>query len=588
MRTRDLSKPSHSNRRTLCGVGLAALLSSAALACSSGGGSGAEDCTSPDGAAQGDAQPPPTDAGNDATRPDAATPDASTADATTPDATTPDAGTDANEPSDGGEGGASAEAGLDCAAILAKMMSAPVLPPNGWLGLDLSGAPGSTGLTIDQAGVLACATSVEPSVFVDGGSPFQAGARTASFAIDGGAALTISYNLQSRVIWNVQTVAPATSTLTFHARPGGAYDTGNPDGGPSVYAIGFGADGDGGAGYVTKNGQNFAADWTISYDDAGVGSGSAWANEIYDGLVATYAPWMPAVLDCFESPYERPIVAQRESACLLAGDIPGVGGILGVRPLGVYIVFQANTNQAQSMYQFTSAGWPSCATPEAALELLTYNDIQASGNYSPPIGPLWSGTWMGGLAPADPVANSAGMLASEANAIAGCGAVAVTPPDPGYAAEEWGGGEMELEYNVDSGVAYKLFAKKGYKGTLDMTVSEADAGPNEYNIGVESLTLNGAPVTLDWTDGDAGTLNAAITDISNAWLAEYCGWTDTDCVQGGDCVITPDDGQGHSTFTLVTAPWLVPYCGDQHPLTFVFPKGANAPAEIYATNPGGQ
>jgi hypothetical protein len=164
----------------------------------------------------------------------------------------------------------------------------------------------------------------------------------------------------------------------------------------------------------------------------------------------------------------------------------------------------------------------------------------------------------------------------------------VSAPDPGYAAEQWGGGEMELEYNADSGVAYKLFVTKGYKGVLDMAASEADAGTNEYNVGIGSLTVNGAPVTLDWADGDAGTLNASVTDISNAWLAGYCGTEDSDCVQAGDCVITPDDGQGHSTFSLVTAPWLVPYCGDMHPITFVFPQGTSAPTEIYATNPGGQ
>ena len=52
-----------------------------------------------------------------------------------------------------------------------------------------------------------------------------------------------------------------------------------------------------------------------------------------------------------------------------------------------------------------------------------------------------------------------------------------------------------------------------------------------------------------------------------------------------DCLIDPDDGQGHSTFTLVTSPVLVPYCGDLHPLTFVFPKAGSVPTEIYTTNP---
>jgi hypothetical protein len=477
------------------------------------------------------------------------------------------------------------------------MLNAPISPPNRWIGLDLSnggagdGGPLGGGLTIDQADILACATSVEPDVF-EAGAPTGPGSRTATFSDGNGGSVEVVYNLDSRVIWNVLINPPTTTTLTFHSRAGGAYADGGVDGGANVYAIGFGTGADGGvAGYVTKNGKDFPADWSTPADDAGTAHASAWVNEIYDGLMATYAPSVPAIADCLATSILRPNGLDHESACLF--QTTPDSNFIGVRPLGTYVTFTPGTNQATATYEVWQGGYPSCATPRAAMEYFDYGLIFATGNGNPVYGPSWMGVEVGTLRPDEPYSNSGGMLVSEANHVLGCGGVDVAPRDPGYASKQWGAsGEAELEYNPDSGVAYKLFVKSGFHGTVDVTATEADGGTNEYVIApATTMTLNGAPFTIDWTGadaGDSGTVNAAITDISNAWLASYCGLTDVDCVQAGDCVITPNDGKGHSTFSLLASPTTATSCGDPHPITFVFDQGKSVPKEIYVTNPGGQ
>jgi hypothetical protein len=527
--------------------------------------------------------PPSQDAGPDGTIQDGGA-DAPSQDAPSQDAT--DGGASDGSTTDSGD------SGPNCAAILAQMMSAPIAPPNRWAGLDLAkggaadGGPSGGGLTIDEAAILGCAQAVEPDTFDGGTAPGLPGARQAVFGtpLDGGTApVTVAYNPDSRVIWQVALSAPSTSTLTFHARAGGAYDHGGPDGGTSVYTAGFGADG---VGYMRKDGVDFPPDWNVVRGDAGHGHASAWANEIYDGLMATFAPSEPAVADCLETPFDRFFVPKRVSACFFGSNI------LGARPLGIYLVFTP-ANQLQIAYEFWPGGTPSCATPRAALENVEYGGISLDWNLNGALGPKWAGTNFGPLVPAEPVANPAGLLATEANTLAGCTAVPVPAPDPGYAAEQWGHGELQLEYNATSNVTYKVFANAGYPSPLEITTTPVTDGgaANDYIIQPGKLMLNGAPLTLDWSSADAGgdagsALNAVITDISNGW--NLCT-TDDDCVLEGDCTIVPDDGQGHSSFTLMTAPANVQGgCPDQHPLTVVFPKGSSVPSQIIATNPGGQ
>ena len=212
------------------------------------------------------------------------------------------------------------------------------------------------------------------------------------------------------------------------------------------------------------------------------------------------------------TPYVRPATQERNSACLALSFSDFA--ILGIRPLGTYITFKTGTNQANLAYEFWPAAYPSCATPNAALKDLEYQGINYGGNWERSVGPRWLGVKMGTLAPAEPISNAAGLLASEANRIAGCSGVTATAPDPGYSAQQWGpSGEVELEYNADSGVAYKLFVKPGYKGNLDISNVEDDGGTNEYVLAPGSaVTNNGAPVTLDWSSADARRRDAQRRD----------------------------------------------------------------------------
>ena len=219
---------------------------------------------------------------------------------------------------------------------------------------------------------------------------------------------------------------------------------------------------------------------------------------------------------------------------------------------------------------------------------MDYSPIQVFGNASPLLGPVWAGTQVAYLTPAEPLASDAGMLATEADNLAGCDGVSAAAPDPGYAAEQWGDGEVELEYNPDSGVAYKLFVREGYQGQLTVSALVDDGGSlMSYAVGIGVLTADMVPVTLDWSNAD-GALNATITALSNGWFSSAgCSFVDSDCVQQGDCAIVPDDLDGHSTFTFAMSPAHAASCADPHPITFVFDQGASVPSEIYVTNPGG-
>ena len=478
------------------------------------------------------------------------------------------------------------ESGVDCPALLAQMRSARIRPPFGWFGLDLSGGA-EAGLSIDSVGVLACATSVESENIEAGVSPLLPGARgvelrSAELLAEG--SLAMFYNLESRVVWVAESTYGPLSTLEFHARIGGAYDDGGPDGGPSIYAIGQGS----GYGTITRNGSTFPANWSAPVDDAGASIAKAWANEVYDGLVATYDPSIPAVADCFDEPFVRSgFEPQRVSVCSLQGN----GTVtFSAQTLGLRIEFAPGPmTLVARIYEDFPGGTPSCSTPQAARERMDYSPIAIFGNDSSLVGPVWAGVQMAYLTPAEPLGNDAGMLATEADKLAGCNGVSVAGTDPGYAAEQWGTGEVKLEYSPDSGIAYRLFVTEGYYGQLLFSALEDDGGQNvSYALGIGVLTADGVPIDLNWSNGGEASLNTTVTKLSNGWFSSAgCSFVDSDCVQQGDCAIVPDDLDGHSTFTFAMSPAHAASCADPHPITFVFDQGASVPSEIYVTNPGG-
>ena len=485
----------------------------------------------------------------------------------------------------------STETGVDCAAVLARVQSAPILPPYGWFGLDMSnGAPGGAaeGLSIDSAGVLGCASYLEPRNIEGGTSPILPGARCVM--LDAEWAKIICYNVESRIIWQAQTTASTSATLEFHARVGGAYDDGGPDGGPSIYIIEPSLS----PGSITRNGYAFSGNWSWPLEDAGESNARAWANEVYDGLMATYAPSTKAVANCLSEPFvQDESEPQRVSACSFRFEYGSL--LFVVQPLALGLGISPSQNVFGEVYDSVDGvaekfreGEPSCATPVAANERMDYSPIQISGNASSLLGPVWAGAQVGYLTPAEPVSNDAGMLATEADNLAGCNGVSVPAPDPGYSAEQWGAGEVELEYNPDSGVAYKVLVGEGYQGQLTVTSSVGDGGSlMGYTVGIGIMTAAGVPLMLDWSNTDGG-LNATVTALSNGWFSSAgCSFVDSDCVQQGDCTIVPDDLDGHSTFTFAMSPAHAASCADPHPITFVFAQGTSVPSAIYVTNPGG-
>jgi hypothetical protein len=205
---------------------------------------------------------------------------------------------------------------------------------------------------------------------------------------------------------------------------------------------------------------------------------------------------------------------------------------------------------------------------------------------------------IGGLSPLEQSSNAAGLTASEINTILGCNGAAWSPPDPGYGGMNWGTGQVAVEYNLDSGVNYKLFAQQGYRGLGQVSTAPGDAGIVNYVFGVGTLLSNpgtppgpgvGTPVTIDWSSQAAA--DTTITSIANAfyWTACQASYTETDCLAQGDCTIVTSDSLGHSSFTLSPSAALVQSCGfSMAPITFVFPQGSSTPEQIYVVNGGGQ
>ncbi len=328
----------------------------------------------------------------------------------------------------------------------------------------------------------------------------------------------------------------------------------------------------------------FAADW--NHPDGGTAGASAWVNELYDGLMATYEPASAAVADCATVDFANYAsgIPRHGSACLVIADLGDGTAVFGVRPLGLYLVFDVGTNRVRQVYNFWLGGVPSCSTPQAALERGTSGSIAVGGYLkAQKVLPLT----IASVTPMQGYASPNGLTNAELDMAYGCNGQSFAPPDNGYGGMKWGAGSGAIasEYNLDSGVNYKVFAQQGYYGTMQF--SDADGGA--YTLGVGAATFGTTAIKIDWTS--AATANPAITTISNAWWEYNCtAAPDTDCAAAGDCTIVPDDGNGHSLFTLTAGANMVNnYCGvPVQDVTVVFPKGSSTPSQIYVTNPGGK
>lgn len=382
------------------------------------------------------------------------------------------------------------DAGVDCAAVLARMLAAPIVPPQSYASLNLATGSNPKGLTFDEANASHCFTLDPPS---------QLGARSAHM---GNTQIGVTYNMESHVIMQVAADKTYVGALSFQSRTGGAYGT-------HSYVIKMGS--------LTRDGADFPIDWARKPNPA--------LNEIFDGLVATFGN-AAAVGDC-----------QATRACLLAADGGDGNAYFGVRSLAFYMLFEIGTNKLQGFYNFHPAGFPDCSTPIARAEISENTAI--SGPTTSSIGTLKLDTKS---------ASARGMTYQEADAII-CNGTPATAPDPGYGAIQWGAShDILLEYNTSTNVAYKLYALAGYKGSLDATSLDR---ANQYAMAINAaLTKNGAPFAIDWTNPSASVTELAnAVNTTHGTLTA----NDANCVNAGSCVITADDGANHSVVNFKNA-----------------------------------
>src|SRR5262249_45630866 len=151
-----------------------------------------------------------------------------------------------------------------------------------------SGAFGSGGAAL-PADLVACADSIEPLTFADGG-PAVPGYRVVTAGRILRPALPspieMGGNRDSRVASKLTLTTGYEGKLAFHSRAKGAwgdhsYELAVDDGSSDA--------GDGGVSGILRDGVPFTPDL---YFNGGLATD--WANEIYDGLMATFQPGTPA------------------------------------------------------------------------------------------------------------------------------------------------------------------------------------------------------------------------------------------------------------------------------------------------------
>jgi hypothetical protein len=137
------------------------------------------------------------------------------------------------------------------------------------------------------------------------------------------------FNQTTNDLYFLQFTGNYTGQVRFHSRAGGSF-------GSHEYALGLNT--------VQRDGAPFAIDWS-SNENADI-----VINELYDGLMATFAPSFPVIDDC-----------GAEGACLIVtddGSNPdgGVGNsAFGFRPLKLYFYMPGGTSNVNLMYTFLAS-----------------------------------------------------------------------------------------------------------------------------------------------------------------------------------------------------------------------------------------
>jgi hypothetical protein len=128
-----------------------------------------------------------------------------------------------------------------------------------------------------------------------------------------------------------------TGTLSFHSRAGGAY-------GDHSYLIGVNQ--------LLRDGTPFTIDWTGSSATVVTAASIGSVNELFDAMMATFAPTYPVETDCYDS--QDCIIVPNEDPDEDAGT-PAYA-VFGVRPLKIYVETLINTSVPHDLYFIFTAG----------------------------------------------------------------------------------------------------------------------------------------------------------------------------------------------------------------------------------------
>jgi len=440
----------------------------------------------------------------------AADPDAGSRDAGDAAVSTGPVGPTSSVGNDAGEAGGGDGGDPTCDAQLASMLAGALAPPYVYAGLDLVRGTDPKGLTVDEVDTAGCAKHTTTA------SP---GYRSANWG--GVEGVTLTYNMESRIIYEISLGRSYRGTMQFQSSSTSPY-------GAHTYEMGIS--------FLHRDGVDMPIDWNDL--------SAPWVNELNRALIYTFAP----------DPFGGPTDCRGATTCMVLDDDGGGESLFGARSIGLYVRFVMGTSQVIGIYDVWRGGMVDCTTPRAAREAMDYAPILDMVNY----GDLS----IGGVRIARPPPN--GITWQAADALL-CGGVKIPAEDEGYGAIQWGeGGEVELEYNLKTDIAYKLTAKNGYRGTYD----GQDSHGNTYSIEIGKITKNGAPIAFDPSS------RADVTALSNA----YSGADDADCVAAGDCLLTADNGKGQLEIELVPAQ-----------VHLVFAKGNRiGPDSIYIIWPKGK
>jgi hypothetical protein len=278
--------------------------------------------------------------------------DAGTGDATVTTDSGPgdDDAADANPtPADAGPDADGSATACDPVAALKALLAAPIAPLHAIANLDMNEtAPGVA--TLAYAESVNCA----PTLITDSGIATQGeGYWGANQDVQ------IYFNATApSYVTQIDLQGAYTGKISFSSRVGGAY-------GNHTYAIGIGV--------LQRDGVAMTIDWA--------GTPKTAINEIFDGLVATFAPTYPAEVDC-----------QADNDCLIEphDDSNPDGGpgnaIVGVRPVAIYFGMPSGTSTPSLFYTFFGGGENLDGGP----------GVPGDGGYAaPPAGCLFGGSPFG-------------------------------------------------------------------------------------------------------------------------------------------------------------------------------------------------